>query len=64
RYELVTDLDLWRLPIPIERFMSQLTQRYALHTILNSASAEGFVVGEQQLSADGSIELVVTRWQG
>ena len=63
RYELVTDLDLWRLPIPIERFMSQLTQRYALHTILNSASAEGFVVGEQQLSADGSIELVVTRWQ-
>lgn len=63
RYELVTDLDLWRLPIPLERFMAQLTQRYALHSILSSANAEGFVVSDQRASVDGSIELVVTRWQ-
>jgi len=30
-YELVTDLDLWKQQIPVERFLSKLTQRYALN---------------------------------
>ena len=63
RYELVTDLDLWSQPIPVERFLAQLTQRYALQSILASTSEEGYQVSEQRHSADGSIELVVTRWQ-
>lgn len=61
-YELVTDLDLWRQPVPVERFLAQLTQRYALHTILSATAAEGFQVSEQSQHLDGSIELVVTRW--
>ena len=61
-YELVTDLDLWRQPVPVERFLSQLNQRYALHTILAATAAEGFQVSEQTQQQDGSIELVVTRW--
>jgi hypothetical protein len=36
-YELVTDLDLWRQPLPVERFLSRLTQRYALNTVLMAA---------------------------
>ena len=63
-YELVTDLDLWKQSIPVERFLSQLTQRYALQSILRSSVKEGFQVAEQRQQADGSIELVVTRWQG
>lgn len=62
RYELVSDLELWNQPVPVERFLAQLTQRYALQSILASTAAEGFQVSEQQNSADGSIELVVTRW--
>jgi hypothetical protein len=63
-YELVADLDLWRQPVPIERFLARLTQRYALHTILAASSAEGFLVSEQTNHQDGSIEVVVTRWDG
>ena len=63
RYELVTDLELWNQPVPVERFLAQLTQRYALQSILASTSEEGYQVSEQRQAADGSIELVVTRWQ-
>ena len=63
-YELVTDLDLWKQPMPIERFLSQLHQRYALRTILAASTEEGFQVSEQTNQLDGSIELVVTRWDG
>ena len=63
-YELVTDLDLWRQTVPVERFLAQLTQRYALQSILRSSAEEGYQVAEQRQQADGSIELVVTRWQG
>ena len=61
-YELVTDLDLWKQTIPIERFLSKLTQRYALNTVLKASVTEGFQVAEQKVKHDGSIELVVTRW--
>ncbi len=61
-YELVTDLDLWEQPLPVERFLAKLTQRYALNTVLSATAAEGFQVSEQKNNVDGSIELVVTRW--
>ena len=63
-YELVTDLDLWNRSVPVERFLAQITQRYALRSILAASAQEGFQVSEQRQSADGSIELVVTRWDG
>ena len=61
-YELVTDLELWQQPVPVERFLAQLNQRYALRSILAATAEEGFQVAEQTNSQDGSIELVVTRW--
>jgi Protein of unknown function (DUF1257) len=63
-YELVTDLDLWKQSVPVERFLARLTQRYALHAILAASAAEGFQLSEQSQNLDGSIELVVTRWDG
>ena len=61
-YELVTDLDIWNQPVPVERFLAQLNQRYALRSILAATAEEGFQVSEQAQQQDGSIELVVTRW--
>lgn len=61
-YELITDLDLWSMPVPPERFLAQLNQRYALEAILAASAAEGFQVSEQTTQQDGGIELVVTRW--
>ena len=63
-YELVTDLQLWNQAIPVERFLARLHQRYALRTILAATAEEGFQVTEQRDALDGSIELVVTRWDG
>ena len=60
----MADLDLWKQPIPVERFLARLTQRYALRTILAASAEEGFQVKEQTSQRDGSIELVVTRWDG
>ena len=61
-YELVTDLDLWKESVPVERFLAQLTQRYAFNTVLSASKKEGFELTEQKNNVDGSIELVVTRW--
>lgn len=61
-YELVTDLDLWKQQIPVERFLSKLTQRYALNTVLAATTKQGFQVAEQTRTEDGKIEVVVTRW--
>ncbi|MGB7564441.1 MAG: DUF1257 domain-containing protein [Prochlorococcaceae cyanobacterium] len=63
-FELVTDLDLWKQQVPVERFLAQLSQRYALRSILAASTQEGFQVSEQTQHSDGSIELVVTRWDG
>ncbi|MFM7361335.1 MAG: DUF1257 domain-containing protein, partial [Cyanobium sp.] len=51
-------------PVPVERFLAQLHQRYALRTILAASAEEGFQVSEQTNHLDGTIELVVSRWDG
>ena len=61
-YELVTDLDLWKCEIPVERFISKVTQMYAYHTIISKTNEDGYQVVEQKNKNDGSIELVLTKW--
>ena len=48
-YELVTDLDLWKCDIPVERFISKTKE-------------DGYQIVEQKNKNDGSIELVLTKW--
>ena len=62
-YELVTDLDLWRYNLPVERFISKVTQMYAYHTIIAKTEQDGYQVVEQKNERDGSIELVLTKWE-
>ncbi|NJK38914.1 MAG: DUF1257 domain-containing protein [Oscillatoriales cyanobacterium RM2_1_1] len=61
-YELVADLQFWQQSVPVERFLSKITQRYACHTVINETAKQGFQVAEQQQNQDGSIRLVVQRW--
>ena len=61
-YELVTDLDLWKFEIPVERFISKVTQMYAYHTIISKTNEDGYQIIEQKNKNDGSIELVLTKW--
>jgi hypothetical protein len=62
-YELVTDLEFWQQPWTVEQFLHKVTQRYAYHAVVNTTTAQGFQVTEQHQEADGSIRLVVQRWQ-
>ena len=62
-YELVTDLDLWKFEIPVERFISKVTQMYAYHTIISKTNEDGYQIVEQKNKNDGSIELVLTKWE-
>ena len=61
-YELVTDLDLWKFDLPVERFISKVTQMYAYQTIISKTEQEGYQLVEQKNQIDGSIELVLTKW--
>ena len=61
-YELVTDLDLWKFEIPAERFISKVTQMYAYQTIISKTKEDGYQIVEQKNQSDGSIELVLTKW--
>ncbi len=61
-YELVADLEYWQQPLSVEGFLQKVTQGYALHTVLNESSKQGFQVAQKQKNEDGSIRLVVQRW--
>ena len=61
-YELVTDLDLWKFDLPVERFISKVTQMYAYQTIISKTKNDGYQIVEQKNKNDGSIELVLTKW--
>jgi hypothetical protein len=61
-YELVTDLQFWEQNWSVDRFLSQVTQRYAYHTVVTEATKQGFQVAEERNQQDGSIKLVVQRW--
>ena len=62
-YELVTDIDLWKYEIPVERFISKVTQMYAYETIISKTKEDGYQIVEQKNKNDGSIELVLTKWE-
>jgi Protein of unknown function (DUF1257) len=58
----VADLDFWQQAWSVERFLNKITQRYAYHTVVNTASSQGFQIAEEATNKDGSIRLVVQRW--
>ncbi len=62
-YELVTDLDLWKYEVPVERFISKITQMYAYQTIISKTKEDGYQIVEEKKANDGSIQLVLTKWE-
>ena len=60
----MADLQYWQQPLTVDRFLSQVTQRYALNVVTQTSAQQGFQVAEQVQNQDGSIRLVVQRWNG
>ena len=61
-YELVTDLQTWDRPIPVERFLQKVSQQYAEEVITAQALKDGMQIESRKVDADGSVELTVTSW--
>nr|YP_010338285.1 hypothetical protein MW410_pgp145 [Bangia atropurpurea]UNJ18235.1 hypothetical protein [Bangia atropurpurea] len=62
KYHLVADLQLWSQPWSLEVFLDKLSQKYAYHSIIDETKKQGFEKAEQISQRDGSIKLVVQRW--
>ena len=63
-YELVADIDFWQQTWTVEQFLQKVTQRYAYHTVIDTSAEQGFQLTAQEQNSDGSIRLVVQRWNG
>lgn len=44
-------------------FLDKLTQRYAYHRVLEEAERQGLTISEDERLKDGSIRLVVRKWE-
>jgi len=61
-YQLVTDIETWKQPVPPARFVDKVTQQYARMVVHNTAKSEGFEIEEEWEMDDNSIEVTLTRW--
>ena len=63
-YELVADLQFWQQSLTVEGFLRKVTQGYAYQTVKNESFKQGFEITEEQKQKDGTIRLLVQRWNG
>jgi len=57
-------MQFWQQPWTVESFLQKVTQRYAIATVISESSNQGFALAEQQVREDGSVRLVLQRWNG
>nr|YP_009510550.1 hypothetical protein [Gracilaria ferox]AXI96223.1 hypothetical protein [Gracilaria ferox] len=63
-YTFISDFDLWKNNHNIcqENIVEKILQQYAINSIIEVSHAEGFTTRNQEKLHDGSIKLVVQRW--
>ena len=61
-YELVADLMFWAQPHSVDRFLNQITQRYAYNSIIQVSEKQDFQFVQADNSQNGSIRLLLRRY--
>ena len=61
-YELVTDLMFWNQAVSVDKFLNSINQRYAYNLIVDVSEKEGFNFTKMETIEDGSIRLVLKRF--
>lgn len=61
-YQLVTDIQFWQQPWPIDLFLNKVTQRYAYNSIVKMSELKGFCTTEEIKQGNGSVRLTLQRW--
>lgn len=62
-YQLITDLQFWQQPWPVDVFLDKLTQKYAYNSILRTIENKGFQPIKETNQKNGCIQLTVQRWK-
>nr|BDA97108.1 photosystem I assembly protein Ycf35 [Cryptomonas borealis] len=62
-YQLITDLQFWQQPWPVDVFLDKLTQKYAYNSILRAIENKGFQPIKETTQKNGCIQLTVQRWK-
>jgi hypothetical protein len=55
--------DFWGLRIDRGQFLHQVSQRYAYLTVVEQAQTQGWQMATEERQTDGSIRLVMQRWE-
>jgi 3-deoxy-D-arabino-heptulosonate 7-phosphate (DAHP) synthase len=45
-----------------QQWLNQVTQRYGYHALMATASRQGFTIEEDEVMEDGTLRVVVARW--
>lgn len=61
-YELVTDLQTWKHPVPPERLLSKITQQYAIEILTATAKLEGYQIEDKKTNSRQEVELILNKW--
>nr|YP_009394888.1 hypothetical protein [Polysiphonia stricta]ARW63450.1 hypothetical protein [Polysiphonia stricta] len=61
-YNIVVDLQLWNLGMDFQYFVDRLSQQYAYNMIVSHSFLNGFQKVQEHVQDDGSIKLVLRRW--
>nr|QCI05972.1 hypothetical protein [Delesseria sanguinea] len=61
-YNFIADFNLWHLDISVDYFLEKLSQRYAYNVILNQSILNGFNEKNYILMKDGSIKIIMQKW--
>ena len=61
-YSIVADLEMWTSNIYIDSLIDKITQQYSYNTIIEESAKYGFTNVNKELMRDGSIKLIVQRW--
>ena len=61
--EVVMVADFWGLSVDRAEFLKQVSQKYAYITVLERSQSQGWDVMSEETLPDGSVRLVMQRWQ-
>nr|UAD84076.1 hypothetical protein [Gracilaria changii] len=63
-YIFITDFDLWQYHNDIcsENIIEKILQQYAINSVIEVSHIEGFKTVEKEKLKDGSVKLIVQKW--
>nr|AOM64590.1 hypothetical protein Riqu_111 [Riquetophycus sp.] len=61
-YSLVADIQTWKSNLDLDHLINQIIQQYSYNSIMEESTKYGFTNISETLMQDGSIKLIVQRW--